>query len=165
MLYRNIMLRPFKSLGLQEICIKLILYMIYKENTQDNSTSSNEDDEFQDCQEFHPDQDLDPPNDDMLDFINSQDHSDDQLDQVFQTYWTYTESQSSTRELNAHITYQGGQGNQAKHGSLVDRRANGGLAGSVRVLSTSPRKCTVTGIDDNEIPGLDTPIMALSTSS
>ena len=43
-----------------------------------------------------------------------------------------------------------------KHGSLVDRRANGGLAGSdVRVLSTSSRKCTVTGIDNHEIPGLD----------
>ena len=25
----------------------------------------------------------------------------------------------------------------------------------MRVLSTSPRKCTVTGIDDNEIPRLD----------
>ena len=51
------------------------------ENTQDNSASSNDDDEFQDCQEFHPDQDLEPPTDDLLDFINSQDHSDDQLDQ------------------------------------------------------------------------------------
>ena len=40
--------------------------------------------------------------------------------------------------------------------SLVDRGANGGLAGSdVRVLSTSSRKCTVTGIDNHEIPGLD----------
>ena len=39
---------------------------------------------------------------------------------------------------------------------LVDRGANGGLAGSdVRVLSTSSRKCTVTGIDNHEIPGLD----------
>ena len=46
--------------------------------------------------------------------------------------------------------------NQAKHGSLVDRGANGGLADlDVRVLSTSSRKCTVTGIDNHEIPGLD----------
>ena len=30
------------------------------------------------------------------------------------------------------------------------------MAGSdIRVLSTSPRKCTVTGIDNHEIPGLD----------
>ena len=41
--------------------------------------------------------------DDLLDFINSQNHSDDQLDQVLQTYQTYTESQSPTRHVNAHI--------------------------------------------------------------
>ena len=41
-------------------------------------------------------------------------------------------------------------------GSLVDRGANGGLAGSdVRVMSTSSRICTVTGIDNHEIPVLD----------
>ena len=98
-----------------------------KLHKQDNSTSSNEDDEFQDCQEFHPDQDFEPPTDDLLDFINSQDHSDDQLDQVLQTYQAYTESQSFIRKLNAHITYHVAQANQAKHGSLVDRGANGGL--------------------------------------
>ena len=58
--------------------------------------------------------------------------------------------------MNAHITYHVAQATQAKHGSLVDRGANGGLAGSeVRVLSTSSRKCTFTGIDNHEIPGLD----------
>ena len=129
-------------------------------DTQDNSSSSNEDDESQECQEYHPDQDLEPPTDDLLDFINSKDHSDDQLDQVLQTYQAYQESQSEsqtpTRQLNAHITYHVAQANQAKHGSLVDRGANGGLAGSdVRVLSSSPRNCTVTGIDNHEIPGLD----------
>ena len=36
-------------------------------------------DEFQECQEYHPDRDLEPPTDDLLDFINSQDHSDDQV--------------------------------------------------------------------------------------
>ena len=56
------------------------------ENTQDNSPSSNEDDEFQDCQEYHSDQDLEPPTDDLLDFINSQDHSDDQLDSLLVVY-------------------------------------------------------------------------------
>ena len=40
----------------------------------------------------------------LLDFINSQNPSDDQLDQVLQTYQTYTESQSLTRQVNAHIT-------------------------------------------------------------
>ena len=53
--------------------------------------------------------------------------------------------------MNVHITYHVAQANHAKHGSLVDRGAHGGLAGSdVRVLSTSPRKCTVTGIDNHE---------------
>ena len=42
------------------------------------------------------------------------------------------------------------------HLSFVDRGANGGLAGSdVRVLNTSPRQCTVIGINNYEIPVLD----------
>ena len=99
------------------------------ENTQDNSTTSNQDDQSPDYQESHPDQDLEPPMDDLLDFINSQHHSDDQLDQVLQTYQTYTESQSHTRQVNAHITYHVAQAIQAKHQSFADRGANGGLAG------------------------------------
>ena len=100
----------------------------------------------------------------MLEFITSQGHTEDQLDQVLQTYQAYQQSQSETetppRQMNAHITYHAVhhvvQAKQAKHGSLFDRGANGGLAGSdVRVLSTSSRKCTVTGIDNHEIPGLD----------
>ena len=39
---------------------------------------------------------------------------------------------------------------------MVDRGANGGLAGSdVRILSRSSSKCTVTGIDSHELQGLD----------
>ena len=95
------------------------------EHTQDNSPSSNEDDEFQECQDYNTDQDLEPPTDDLLDFISSQEHSDDQLDQVLQTYLAYQESQfesqTPTRQLNTHITYHATQANQAKHGSLVDR--------------------------------------------
>ena len=95
-----------------------------------------------------------------MEFITSQDHSDDQLDQILQTYQAYQQSQSETetppRQMNAHITYHVAEAQQAKNGSLVDRGANGGLAGSdVRILSTSSRKCTVTGIDNHEIPGLD----------
>ena len=85
------------------------------EDTQDDSPSSNEDDEFQECQEYNTDQDLEPPTDDLLDFISSQEHSDDQLDQVLQTYQAYQESQSesqtSTRQLNTHITYHVAQAN------------------------------------------------------
>ena len=42
--------------------------------------------ELQECQEFNTYQDLVPPTDDLLDFITSQQHSEDQLDQVLQTY-------------------------------------------------------------------------------
>ena len=58
--------------------------------------------------------------------------------------------------MNTHITYHVAQAKQAKHGSLVDGGANGGLACSdVRILNTSSRKCTVTGIGNHKIPGLD----------
>ena len=101
-----------------------------------------------------------PPTDDLLDFITSQEHSDDQLDQVLQTYQVYqdrqSESQTPIRHMKAHITYHVAQAKSANLGSLVDMGANGGLVGSdVRVLSTSPRKHSVTGIDNHEIPRLD----------
>ena len=126
------------------------------ENTQDTYTPSSQDDQSPDCQESHPDHDLEPPMDNLFEFINSQLHSDDQLDQVLQTYQTYTESQFPTRQVNAHITYHVALANQAMHQSFVDRGANGGLVGSdVRVLNTSPRQCTVIGINNHEISGLD----------
>ena len=107
-------------------------------------------------QEFHPDQDLEPPVDDLLDIINSKHLSDHQLDQVLQIYETYTENLSLSRQVNAHITYCIVQANQAVHGSFVDRGSNGGPAGSdVRVFNTSPRQCTLSGIDNHEIPGPD----------
>ena len=90
MLYRNSMLKLFKSLRPQGICMKLVLYIIYikmHKTILHNLMKMN----------------------DLLDIINGQDHSDDQLDQVLQTYQAYEESQSQsqspTRQLNAHITY------------------------------------------------------------
>ena len=125
------------------------------ENTQVNSTTSNQDDQSPDYEESYPDQDLEPPMDDLLHFINSQNHSDDQLDQVLQIYQTYTQNQSPTRQVNAHITYHVAQANQAIHHSFVDRGANGGLAGSdVRVLNTFSRQCTVIGINNHKLPVL-----------
>ena len=42
------------------------------------------------------------------------------------------------------------------YGSLIDRGANGGLAGSdVRILERTCRTVSVTGIDNHELPGLD----------
>ena len=130
------------------------------EHAQDELPPIIGEEEFQECQEFNTDQDLEPPADDLLEFINSQEHSDDQLDEVLQTYQAYQESQFDNEkphtQINAHITYHVAQAQHAKHGSLVDRGANGGLAGSdVRILRTSSRKCTITGIDNHEIPGLD----------
>ena len=60
------------------------------------------------------------------------------------------------RSINHHFTYHIVQASQDKHSSLVDRVANVGLAGSdVTILSRSSRKCTVTGIDNHDLQGLD----------
>ena len=58
--------------------------------------------------------------------------------------------------VHTHLFCHVAQAKQAHHGSLVDRSANGGLAGcDVRILSKSSRKCTVTGIDQHQINGLN----------
>ena len=86
------------------------------------------------------------------------------LAQALQAYQAYEVpcSQDSTptpeRNINHHYTYHVAQASLVKHGSLVDRGANGGLAGSdMRILSRSSRKCAVTGIDSHPLPlqGLD----------
>ena len=106
-----------------------LIHDVY-EHTQDNFPSSTEEEEFQECQQFNNDQDLEPCTDDLLDFISSQEHSDDQLDQVIQMYQAYQETQSETqtptRQMNTHITYHVAQANQTKNCSLADRGANGG---------------------------------------
>ena len=64
--------------------------------------------------------------------------------------------QRSINWAHIHLFYHRAQAKQAQHGSLVDRGSNGGLAGSdVRVLSKSSTKCTVTGIGQHLINGLD----------
>ena len=109
-----------------------------------------------------PESDLSIPDDPILDSVNSQCHTSEDLDHSLQAYQAYQvpSHQDSTmtpeRTINHHFTYHIAQASQAKHGSLVDRGANGGLAGSdVRILSRSSRKCTVTGIDSHELQGLD----------
>ena len=106
--------------------------------------------------------DLNIPDDPILEFVNSQCHNSEDLDQALQAYQAYQvpspqdSSMTLERSINHHFTYHIAQASQAKHGSLVDREANGGLAGSdVRILSRSSRKCTVTGIDSHELQGLD----------
>ena len=109
-----------------------------------------------------PESDLAIPDDPILNFVNSQYHYSEDLDQALQTYQAYQVPcpQDSTPipdgTINHHYDYHVAQASQGKHGSLVDRGAKGGLAGSdVRILSRSSRKCTVTGIDSHELQGLD----------
>ena len=94
--------------------------------------------------------------------MNGQCHSSEDLDQALQAYQAYQVPcpQDSTeipeRTIKHHYTYHVAQASQAKHGTLVDRGVNSGLAGSdVRTLSRSSRKCTVTGIDSHELQVLD----------
>ena len=94
-----------------------------------------------------PERELDIPDDPILDFVNSQCHSSEDLDQALQTYQAYQvpcpqdSTITSERSIKCHFTYHIAQASQAKHGSLVDRGANGGLAGSdVRILSRSSKK-------------------------
>ena len=109
-----------------------------------------------------PESDLNIPDDPILDFVNSQCHSSEDLGQALQAYQAYQipcpqdSTMTPERSINHHFIYHVAQASQAKHGSLVDRGAYGGLAGSdVRILSRSSRKCTVTGIDSHELQGLD----------
>ena len=100
-----------------------------------------------------PESDLDIPDDPILDFVNSQCHNSEDLDQV-PCPQNFTEIPERT--INHHYTYHVAQASKAKHGSLADRAANGGLARSdVRIPSRSSRKCTVTGIDSHELQGFD----------
>ena len=59
-----------------------LMHNVY-EHAQEELPTSIDEEEFQECQQFNTDQDIEPPTDDILEFITSQGHSDDQLDQVF----------------------------------------------------------------------------------
>ena len=48
-----------------------LIHNVY-EHAQDSFPSSILEEEFHECQEFNTDQDLEPPTDDLLDFIASQ---------------------------------------------------------------------------------------------
>ena len=112
-----------------------------------------------------PHQDDDAPEieaDPIPDYINSQHHQEDDMNHALQAYnimtspFSDTTPQCSINSVHTHLLYHVAQSKQAQHGSLVGRGANGGLAGSdVRILSKSSRKCTVTGIDQHQINGLD----------
>ena len=68
-----------------------------------------------------PESDLDIPDDPILDFVNSQAY------QAYQVPYPQDSTMTPERSINNHFTYHIAQASQAKHGSLVDRGANGGL--------------------------------------
>ena len=82
-----------------------------------------------------PESDLDIHGDPILYFVNNQCHSSEDLHQALQAYQAYQvpcpkdSTITPERSINHHFTYHIAQASQAKHGSLVDRGANGGLAG------------------------------------
>ena len=124
---------------------------IAENNISEEQVGANQD-------EDEPEGEADP----ILDYINSQHHQEEDMNHALQAYnimtspFSDTTPQRSIRSVHTHLFYHDSQAKQAQHGSLVDRGANGGLAGSdVRSLSKSSRKCTVTGIDKHQINGLD----------
>ena len=68
-------------------------------------------------------------------------------------------SKSSTRSMNmAHIVYttSASRVSGVQNLSLVDRGANGGLAGDdVRVISKTNRRVDIRGIDNHQVTGID----------
>ena len=115
-------------------------------------------------EQHDPHQFDDAPNsesDPIVDYINSPHHQEEDMNNALQAYNVMTSPasdvtpQQSIDLVHIHLFYHLAQAKQAQHGSLVDRGANGGLAGSdVRVLSNSSEKCTVAGIDQHQINGL-----------
>ena len=64
-------------------------------------------------------------------------------------------SHESSRQIQTHQRYIFVGVNQTNH-QLIDRGANGGLAGAdMRVIHTTPRKINIVGIDDHELTGLN----------
>ena len=64
-------------------------------------------------------------------------------------------SQDSPRKIQVHQRYVFARANQSTS-HLVDRGANGGLAGAdMRVVQKTHRKINIVGIDDHELTGLN----------
>ena len=155
-----IALKKYKSEALNKMAKKRGIHVtditdqvlsIAETNISEEQVETNQD-------EDEPEDGTDP----ILDYINSQHHQEDDMNHALQAYnimsspFSDAISQRSINSVHTHLLYHVAQAKQAQHGSLVDRGANGGLAGSdVRILSKSSRKCTVTGIDEHQINRLD----------
>ena len=74
---------------------------------------------------------------------------DSTLEHIMDTY-------SPSYSINKTHIYHVSKHSSSHYGSLIDRGANGGLAGSdVRILERSGTTVSVTGIDNHKLPGLD----------
>ena len=74
---------------------------------------------------------------------------DSTLEHIMDTY-------SPSYSINKAHIYHVSKHSSSHYGYLIDRGANGGLAGSdVRILERTGRTVSVTGIDNHELPGLD----------
>ena len=69
-------------------------------------------------------------------------------------------SQDPPRKIQVNQRYVFARANQSTN-HLIDRGANGGLAGAdMRVLQKTHRKINIVGIDDHELTGLNVVIAA-----
>ena len=70
---------------------------------------------------------------------------DTAFEDLLETHGQYSANMASTYNISKHSA--------SSCGSLVDRGANGGLAGAdFHVLERTGQKVSVTGIDDHELP-------------
>ena len=106
-----------------------------------------------------PDSDLTISDHPILNYVNSQCHSSEDLDRALQAYEVYQIPcpQDSThiaeRTTNHHYTYHVAQASQAKHGSLGGKGSQ--WWSCWMIFSRSSRKHSVTGIESQELQGLD----------
>ena len=123
-----------------------------------------------------PDSEIDP----ILDYINSQHDQEEDMNNALQAYNIMTSPtsdatpQQSIRLVHIHLFYHVTQAKQAQHGSLVDRGANGGLAGSdVRASQNPPENALLLVLTNTRsmawilynVLHWSTPTMGMSTSS
>ena len=109
-----------------------------------------------------------PPTDDhneileidpIMEIVDGNEEGEQHLDLAYKAY-------NIMRSVNSHVIYTISKHKEITLTSLVDRGANGGLAGNdVRVLSTSTRKCIISGIGNHELQGLPIVVCAAKVNT
>ena len=115
----------------------------YKPNHTQMAKVHKQDTEGSEEEHNHPEPDLDNHLQEVIYPMQDPD-----IEELMEHHSPYSVNMASTYHMSKHSA--------SSYGSLVDRGANGGIAGAdVRVLQRTCRKVSVTGIDDHELPGLD----------